>query len=444
MRKPLILVFLLLAMYSLTACGQKQEPGPETDTEKTPAEIMEAVIDSQTELPELIQVTAGDTEFETYLSSYYLLEREQVSDGALCYADGVEGSEIAVLVLTDGADAGAVEETLSTYIENRAGDFEGYAPQQAALVKNGTVITNGRYVALLICPDTSAAKAAFLNCFGETVVVIPEESSPAPAAVPSDGAETVEPGDTTEPDAAPPETSDTTDSATPPDSAQTPVPEPAPETEKPAAPSAPVTAPVEPQEVSEPVQVDTSYNSDAVLRAWQSRDTSSLGEINLSVYNAAKDVIDQKITDSMSDYEKELAIHDWITGWSSFSMSAFSHAPGSGEEQDTDTPYGVLVNKSGNCWGYSSTFQLFMDMLGIECITVRGTPSSSGVEHAWNMVRLDGEWYCVDTAWDDPIGGSPNHQYFNVTSETLRNSGIHRWDETAVPEAEGTAYCYKS
>lgn len=429
MRKSFIFVFLFLVLCSLTACGQKQEQGAESDTDKTPSEIMEAVIDSQTELPELIQVTAGDAEFDTYLSNYYLLEREQVSDGALCYADGVEGSEIAVLVLTDGADAGAVEETLSVYIKNRAGDFEGYAPQQAALVKNGAIVTNGRYVALLICSDTSAAKAAFLNCFGGTVAVIPEKSSPAPTAVTPEETETVEPGDTTGPDAAPPKTSDTTDPATPPDSAQTPASEP---------------APVESQKTPDPVQVDTAYHSDAVLRAWRSGDTSSLGEINLSVYNAAKDVIDQKITSGMSDYEKELAVHDWITGWSSFSMSAFSHAPGSGEEQDTDTPYGVLVNKSGNCWGYSSTFQLFMDMLGIECITVRGTPSSGGVEHAWNMVRLDGDWYCVDTAWDDPIGGSPNHQYFNVTSKTLRNSGIHRWDETTVPEAEGTTYCYKS
>ena len=85
-----------------------------------------------------------------------------------------------------------------------------------------------------------------------------------------------------------------------------------------------------------------------------------------------------------------------------------------------------------------------MDMLDIECITVYGLPRSSGAEHAWNQVCLDGEWYCVDTAWDDPIGGSPGHTYFNVTTERLRNSGIHQWDETDVPEAVGTKYSYGS
>lgn len=60
------------------------------------------------------------------------------------------------------------------------------------------------------------------------------------------------------------------------------------------------------------------------------------------------------------------------------------------------------------------------------------------------MVKLDDEWYCVDTAWDDPIGGAPAHTYFNRTSEEFRNSGIHRWDESAVPEATGTAYRYEA
>ena len=142
------------------------------------------------------------------------------------------------------------------------------------------------------------------------------------------------------------------------------------------------------------------------------------------------------------DYEKELAIHDWITDWSSFDYSVFGRSASDGFTSGSDTPYGVLIDRSAMCHGYSSTFQLFMDMLGIECITVYGTPGSNGVEHSWNMVRLDGEWYCVDTAWDDPIGGSPGHTYFNVTSEYLRQGSIHRWDESSVPEASATEYAY--
>ena len=90
-------------------------------------------------------------------------------------------------------------------------------------------------------------------------------------------------------------------------------------------------------------EADPFYNSAAILKAWSSGDASALGEVNLTIYNAAKDVIDQNITSSMSDYEKELAIHDWITGWSSFSMSVFSHAPGGEEEYSVNIPCGVLI-----------------------------------------------------------------------------------------------------
>lgn len=420
--KILTLVLSVLMTVSLTACGWQEQA---VETAKTPMEITEAVISSQASLPTLIHITAGEEEFDSYLSNYYLLEQGQISDGVISYAYGVEASEIAVLVLEDAKDAETVENALSIYIENRAGDFEGYAPQQAALAKNGMVVSNGKYAALLMCPDTTAAKAAFLSCFGESgqapaeelVPITPETAGPSEAK------------DTQEPVSELPET--TGPAAPPSDNAQAA----APETVRPGKPA-------EAEQGTPPVEMDNAYDPTAVLRAWTSGDTSSLSEKNLSILNAAKDVINQKITSGMSGYEKELAIHDWIADWSSFNMNAFSHAPGGGDERDTDTPYGVLINKSGNCWGYSSTFQLFMDMLDIECITVYGTPGGSGVEHAWNMVKLDDEWYCVDTAWDDPIGGAPGHTYFNRTSEEFRNSGIHRWDESAVPEAAGTTYRY--
>lgn len=377
MKKLLCAVLSLLILLSLAGCGQKQT----VDTNMMPNEIAEAIVKSQTDLPELMQITPADADFSTWVSDYYQLSAEQVEDGAIYYADGVEASEIAVLILTDDRNAEAARVALSKYIESRAGVFEGYAPQQAALAKGGIVSVNGKYAALLICKDTSLAKTAFLNCFGN----ISSARSQTEAVAKPDSQKSESEG------------SDTANS---------------------------------------------SYDPSVVLQAWKSGDDSALSDRNRQILNAAKDVIASEIKDSMNDYEKELAVHDWITGHSGFSMSAFSRAPGSGEESDSDTPYGVLINGSGNCWGYSSAFQLFMDMLEVECMTVYGTPNSSGVEHSWNQVKLDGDWYCVDCAWDDPIGGSPCHTYFNVTSDYLRSGSIHRWDKSTVPEATGTAWAY--
>ena len=88
-----------------------------------------------------------------------------------------------------------------------------------------------------------------------------------------------------------------------------------------------------------------------------------------------------------------------------------------------------------------------MDLLGIECITVEGTAYSYTADHAWNQVKLEGEWYCVDVTWDDPttsgtVSERSAHRFFNVTSEYMRDTD-HQWDETSVPEAAGTACTWR-
>lgn len=106
------------------------------------------------------------------------------------------------------------------------------------------------------------------------------------------------------------------------------------------------------------------------------------------------------------------------------------------------TPYGGLVNRKGICLGFASTYQLLMDMAGVECITVVGAAENSTEDHAWNQVRLDGEWYCVDPTWD--YGYYPVLErlfFFNRTSDFFAgNVPQHQWDYDSVPEAEGTRY----
>lgn len=389
MKKILYLILTLLLIFSIAGCSGQQT----SQTDMSLDDMIGVIQLSQQELPELTNITPEDVDFTTWLSDYYLMQSEQVADGVICYADGVEASEIAVLVMADEKNCKDAEEALKEYIQNRAGVFEGYAPQQAAMVKAGIVVVNGRYIALLICPEPQTAEKAFLGCFGENA-----ESS---GASEENGR------------------SDTKESVA-------------------------VTASSEAEKPDLSAEMGNSYDAEAVLQAYRSGDSSALSEMNRSILDAAKDVIASEISDDMSDYEKELAIHDFITGWSRFDYSVFGRSASDGFTDGSDTPYGVLIDQSAMCHGYSSTFQLFMDMLDIECMTVFGIPSSNGVEHSWNMVKLDGEWYCVDCAWDDPIGGSPCHTYFNVTSDYLRRGSIHRWDETSVPEATGTAYSYGS
>ena len=55
----------------------------------------------------------------------------------------------------------------------------------------------------------------------------------------------------------------------------------------------------------------------------------------------------------------------------------------------------ILVEGQAICMGYANTFQLFMDLLDIPCITVIGASSGSREDHAWNLVQLDGLDRCT-------------------------------------------------
>ena len=144
-------------------------------------------------------------------------------------------------------------------------------------------------------------------------------------------------------------------------------------------------------------------------------------------------------------------LHDWLTQeyYGCYDRTVQNPKTPLGRE-DNLNPYGLLVKRYGICLSYATTFQLLMDLAGVECITVVGASSDSGSDHAWNMVKLEGEWYCVDPTWDATWFGdlqgekllASTHRYFNVTSEFLRQND-HQWDETQAEEAAGTAWAWQ-
>lgn len=193
----------------------------------------------------------------------------------------------------------------------------------------------------------------------------------------------------------------------------------------------------------EPEEPETTelYDTKPISEAYLTGDTSALDDFQLEIYNAAAALIDELITDDMSEVERELAIHDWMISTCHYDEQALGVLDIA--NKDSDNPHGFLIDHRGICSGYSTSFQLLMDMLGIECITIHS--SAHGDEHAWNEVCLDGEWYFVDVTWDDPVPDKPGHalrhDYFNA-SESFLLVDSHEWDIEAFPHATGTKYSY--
>lgn len=167
-------------------------------------------------------------------------------------------------------------------------------------------------------------------------------------------------------------------------------------------------------------------------------DPAGLSEYDQNIYDAAKEVLNGTLEDGMSDYEKEIAIYGWVVENVDYD---WSHQDRMDETpRESFTPYGGLVERKAVCLGFAATFQLLMDLAGVECITVVGASHNSTSDHTWNMVRLNGAWYCVDVTWDATTRQSGGRgqleywDYFNITSDEMADSD-HQWDYAGIPEA---------
>lgn len=114
-------------------------------------------------------------------------------------------------------------------------------------------------------------------------------------------------------------------------------------------------------------------------------------------YERAKMLLREIITDDMSDYEKVLAVFDYLVDCVSYDYDA-AQVP-TEEDFNTDVCYyleGVFERGRAVCDGKSKALVLLLGIEGIGCVRDFGDARDGGVGHAWNYVELDGDWYLVD------------------------------------------------
>lgn len=87
------------------------------------------------------------------------------------------------------------------------------------------------------------------------------------------------------------------------------------------------------------------------------------------------------------------------------------------------------------CDGIAKAALCMMKIEGIDAIKVSGT--SQGMAHAWNKVKLNGNWYLFDATWGNSLDDltdteSVNHDYLLVADDKLHNED--KWyDYPAAP-----------
>lgn len=161
-------------------------------------------------------------------------------------------------------------------------------------------------------------------------------------------------------------------------------------------------------------------------------------------------VVAQTIYDSCKVDEKTPvqvvhAIHDSIVEWNSYDYVNYLNKSIPRSSFGID---GVLLKETSVCQGYAETLQMFFTIAGIENKLVVGKGCSNGhwESHAWNLVRLDGSWYHVDSTWDDPVALGEDgiktemlvYDYFLKSDKDM--SKDHSWNQSDYPKAAGGVY----
>ncbi len=126
-----------------------------------------------------------------------------------------------------------------------------------------------------------------------------------------------------------------------------------------------------------------------------------------------------------------------------------------------NTPYGGLVENKAVCGGFSTSYKVIMDALGVPCITVNGysnnkdeagNDNGASVYHMWNYVWLknpanesarayalsraankSGEWYSIDTTWNSSASNKNRYSLLSATEDAKQH----------VPDGEVSSSGYK-
>lgn len=176
-------------------------------------------------------------------------------------------------------------------------------------------------------------------------------------------------------------------------------------------------------------------------------DRESILKRNREVEKKVSEIIKSIITPEMTDFEKEIEIHNYIVNNSNYDEENYKKGT---VPKESKTSYGVLVNGKGVCGGYASAMDKLLKAAGLESMIISGEAGEDGKyePHVWNLVKLDGEYYHIDATWDDPVyilNGMRrdvlHFDYFNLNDEEM--SKDHKWDRDKYPQCTAVKYRYK-
>lgn len=134
-----------------------------------------------------------------------------------------------------------------------------------------------------------------------------------------------------------------------------------------------------------------------------------------------------------TDFEKVKSINDYIVSNTTY---------GTKTKASPHSAYALLTEGQAVCQGYALIAYKMLEQAGFDVKYVVGNVNGNEA-HAWNLVKVDGKWYHLDTTWNDPLPnrfGASSYDYFLVTDAQLKKD--HKWIASDYPAATSTKYSY--
>ena len=162
-----------------------------------------------------------------------------------------------------------------------------------------------------------------------------------------------------------------------------------------------------------------NYNRSTGLVTWFWPNCKSKETYNRELYEQkVAEILAETVYPGMSQWQIALSIHDYLVGHFEYD-----------EPLNLRTGYDLIMKGTSVCAGYAEAYMDLMNRVGIPCHYV----VSEGMNHAWNIVRIGGNWYHVDATWDDPVSdveGKVLHDFFLVSDKVItdKNHQHYGWN----------------
>lgn len=126
---------------------------------------------------------------------------------------------------------------------------------------------------------------------------------------------------------------------------------------------------------------------------------------------AVADLLSSLDLSNKTDYQKIKAIYDYICSNITYDYDNLY------DDSYTlkHSSYAALINKKAVCQGYASLFYRLALEAGIDARVISG---DSNGPHAWNIVKIEGSYYNLDSTWD---AGNTEYEYFLKNAKDFPN-----------------------